>query len=384
MKKFTTIILAAALVFAVAGQASAAALETTGEYRGRFWYLDNYKSDSSSEFWDQRLRLKMAWKVSDAVTVNARADVLENTWQTVGADASEIDFDWANVAFAWGPANLTIGKQDVTWGPGVYAKADNRYRAKIGSKFGENSWSFAWDKMVETGKEFDEDWNGYSLGFVMPVAGWKFGVLGVYSDNQPADADLLGIDVTAEGAVGPAKIVFEGAYGAGDFGANDQDGLEAYAGAFMPLGPVNVGFEFGYAKGDDPTSADNEGALFHDYNGPFNSFILFNNFDLDGYNSVYSGGADKGLNNAMALKASATFAFSKQLSLMGAGVWAQADEKGLRDDADMGIEVDGLLKYAINENVTVQTGLGYLFIGDYFGKNADDPLVVTAHAVVTF
>ena len=210
MKKFMTIVLAAALVFAVAGQASAAALETSGEYRGRFWYLDNYKSDNSSEFWDQRLRLKMGWKVSDTVSVNARADVLENTWQTVGADASEIDFDWANVAFAWGTANLTVGKQDVSWGPGVYAKADNRYRAKIGSKFGENSWSFAWDKMVETGKEFDEDWNGYSLGFVMPLAGWKFGVLGVYSDNKPVDADLLGIDVTAEGAARPGEVRLRG------------------------------------------------------------------------------------------------------------------------------------------------------------------------------
>jgi hypothetical protein len=50
----------------------------------------------------------------------------------------------------------------------------------------------------------------------------------------------------------------------------------------------------------------------------------------------------------------------------------------------MGIEVDALLKYALNENVTLQTGLGYLFIGDYFGQDTDDPMVVTAHAVVTF
>ena len=59
-----------------------------------------------------------------------------------------------------------------------------------------------------------------------------------------------------------------------------------------------------------------------DYNGPFNSFILFNNFDLDGWNSVYTGGADKGLNNAMSGKASATFAMNKQLSFMGAAVYA--------------------------------------------------------------
>jgi hypothetical protein len=246
------------------------------------------------------------------------------------------------------------------------------------------------EQHLDSGVEHEEDWDGYSLGFVMPLAGWKFGVLGLYSDNNPSDTDLLGLDLTAEGMLGPAKIVFEGAYGAGEtknaLGQKiDQDGLEAYVGAFLPLGPVNCGFEFGYAKGDDPTSKDYEGALFHDYNGPFNSFILFNQFDLDGWNSIYTGGADKGLNNAMALKASATFAFSKQLSLMGAGIWAQADE-AVADD-DMGVEVDALLKYALNENVTLQTGVGYLFAGDYFkvlGESPDDPLVVTAHAIVTF
>lgn len=402
MKKFMTMVLAAALVFAAAGQASATALETSGEYRGRFWYLDNYSkipaAQESQDFWDQRLRVKMAWKVSDAVTVNARADVLEYVWDTVTnetATQAEIDFDWAWADMLIAPnTKLQVGKMDVTWGLGVYAKADNRYRARIASKFGEIPVAFAYDKMneqhLDSGVEHEEDWDGYSLGAVIPMGAWKFGVLGVYSDNNPSDTDLLGIDLTAEGALGPAKIVFEGAYGSGEtknvLGQKiDQDGLEAYLGAFLPVGPVNVGLEAAYAKGDDPTSQDFEGALFHDYNGPFSSFILFNNFDLDGWNSVYTGGADKGVNNALALKASGTFAFTKQLSLMGAIVWAQADE-AVADD-DMGIEIDALLKYALNENVTLQTGVGYLSVGDYFkvlGETPDDPLVVTAHAIVTF
>lgn len=399
MKKFMTIVLAAALVFAAAGQASAAALETSGEYRGRFWYLDNYSTipaaQESQDFWDQRLRVKMAWKVSDAVSVIARADILEFVWDTVTNEATsdkEIDFDWAYADMAIGAGSkLQVGKMDVTWGPGVYAKADSRYRARIASKFGEIPVAFAYDKMNEQHLDdsltHEEDWDGYSLGAVFPVGSWKFGVLGVYSDNNPSDTDLLGIDLTADGMLGPAKIVFEGAYGAGESGDNDQDGLMAYAGAFMPLGPVNVGFEAAYAKGNDPDTADNEGALQHDYNGPFSSFILYNQFDLNGwvsnYNDAGRGTTDLGVQNSLALKASATFAFSKQLSLMGAGVWAQADEKGARKSDDYGVEVDALLKYAMNENVTLQTGLGYLFAGDYFG-DVDDPLVITAHAIVAF
>jgi hypothetical protein len=155
----------------------------------------------------------------------------------------------------------------------------------------------------------------------------------------------------------------------------------------MPAGPVNVGVEMAYTRGDDPNTVDeNEGAVAQDYNGPFTSFILFNQFDLDGWNTTYSGGVDAGFNNALALKASGTWAFTKQFSLMAAGVWAQADE-AVADD-DMGVEVDVLAKYAMTENVTLQAGLGYLAAGDYFrgpgGQTVDDPMVATAHAIVKF
>lgn len=406
MKKFMTTVLAAALVFAAAGQASATALETSGEYRGRFWYMDNYSTipaaQESQDFWDQRLRVKMAWKISDAVTVNARADILEYVWDTSTNETdtshipgkpsqAEIDFDWAYADMAIAAnTRLQVGKMDVTWGPGVYAKADSRYRARIASKIGEIPVAFAYDKMneqhLDAGLTHEEDWDGYSLGTVIPLAGWKLGVLGVYSDNNPSDSDLLGLDVTAEGMLGPAKFVFEGAYGAGESSGVDQSGLMGYAGAFLPIGPVNCGFEAAYARGDEP-GGDIDSALSHDYNGPFSSFILYNQFDLNGWVSNYNdsarGTTDLGVQNSLALKASATFAFSKQLSLMGAGVWAVADEKGARDSDEYGVEVDGLLKYALNENVTLQTGVGYLFAGDYFGE-VDDPLVVTAHAIVAF
>jgi hypothetical protein len=72
---------------------------------------------------------------------------------------------------------------------------------------------------------------------------------------------------------------------------------------------------------------------------------------------------------------------------MGAGVWAKADQTLPNQDSDMGVEVDLLAKYALTENVTLQAGFGYLAAGDYYkiaGKSPDDPMVITAHAIVTF
>ena len=402
MKKVMTIVMAAALTLAAAGQASAAALETKGEYRGRYWFLSDYnykggdKVDDSQDFFDQRLRLVMGWQVSETVKLNARADILENVWDfTTGTnDKSEIDFDWAWADIGIGAASrLQVGKMDVSWGPGVYAKADNRYRVRVGSKFDKVLFGVAYDMVTEN---FDdkakEDNTAWTVGGVMPIGQSTLGILGLYqtkNDVAGLDSTRYAIDAYWLGALGPAKITAEAAYLTGEDDKStgqdiDKSGLMAYVGATMPVGPVGVGLEFGYAQGDDPGSKDeNEGTLFHDYNGPFNSFILFNNFDLDGWNSVYSGGVDRGLNNAMALKASGTFAMNKQLSFMGAGVWAQADETKANQDSDLGVELDLLAKYALTENVTLQAGFGYLWAGDFYGE-VDDPWVGTAHAIVTF
>jgi hypothetical protein len=415
MKKFTTIILGAALVFAAAGQVKASTLETSGQFRARYWYANNFKFgdtnllDDSMDWWDQRLRLNTTWKVTDTVKVITRADILENYWQTgqpplwSNSDASkEIDFDWAYATFDVGPVVASAGKMDVTWGPGIYAAADNRYRLKLATKFDKISTSIAWDVMAET---FDsgtkDDDNGFSVTIASPIADWNVGFMGAYrtngyidgslADTRDYDISFFAGDVWATGAFGPVKFNGEFAYLSGEREqpGEDQDltGMIAYAGAFMPAGPVNVGLEFAYAAGNDPDSSDeNEGALPQDYQGPFNSFILFTPFDFSGWQSNYE--ADTGVSNAIAAKASVTYAATQKLSLIGAVIWAQADEKQLdRRDDDMGVEFNGLARYALNENVTLQAGVGYLSAGDYFKVgdfDVNNPLVVTAHAIVTF
>ena len=74
MKKLFTIAVAATMMCAAASQASAAALETSGQFRGRYWYLSDYNFtkgdavDSSQDFFDQRLRLNMAYPATQQTT----------------------------------------------------------------------------------------------------------------------------------------------------------------------------------------------------------------------------------------------------------------------------------------------------------------------------
>jgi hypothetical protein len=69
------------MMFAMAGQASATALETSGEYRARLWQLGDYVADGkNTEYWDMRLRLTMVWPVAENVKVTARADINEGFW----------------------------------------------------------------------------------------------------------------------------------------------------------------------------------------------------------------------------------------------------------------------------------------------------------------
>ncbi len=396
MKKLMTIGLAATLVFAAVGQASATALETKGEYRARYWYLSNYANlsgstdpDTTADFWDQRLRLNMAWQVSEGVKVGARADIMENVW--TNTDAMEIDFDQAFASFGAGPTTITVGKQDVSFGLGMFAQADNRYRAKIAGKFDPVSVSLSMDMNTETyDSETTDDSLGLSLGLATKVGEMNVGLLGWYaSDKTVADLEKsrLGLDAFLKGMVGPANLAAEVAFATGtdDYdGGDDIDAsaLMAYVGAFMPAGPVNVGLEVAYSQGDDPTTTDNEAAYSQEYQGPFSSFILFNNFDLNGWVSNYSG--DTGVKNALAGKVSATMAASKELSFMGAVVYAMADQTAEGQDDQLGVEVDLLAKYMVTENVSAAVGFGYLSAGDYYGDDVDNPWVGTVQFGVSF
>jgi len=370
MKKLMTIGLAAAMMFAMAGRASATALETSGELRARGWWVDNYVVDKhSTEWFDQRLRLNMVWPVAEGVKVNVRADILEGFWgdnnaafnttfntannsvnsTTAGfGTRPPINFDWVNMQFVWPgtPLTFTVGRQDVTYATGMYAGKDNRDRFKVVAKFSpEMNFLFAYDKTAEQfaaeGSNGVDDARGWSVAGFGTVQGWYYGLLALYAldDTNPTttgNVTRIGVDATTSGKAGPVDLKVDVAFVTGDnqVGSNkiDASGLMAYVSAAMPAGPVTVTVEGAYAAGDDPaTKNKNEGAARFDYNSSYWSIILYTNLDVPGYVGSSSGnqmtsdvGKDFGVTNAISGKVSVAWSPMKGFTLIGSALYAQA------------------------------------------------------------
>lgn len=440
MKKLMMIGLAAASLLTLAGQAKATALETSGELRARSWLVQNYVIDKKdTEWFDQRLRLNMVWPVAEGVKVNVRADILEGFWgdnisaftTTVTTDAEgkstatsttsgfsvrpAVNFDHVNMQFTWPgtPVTFQVGRQDVSFGTGFLAKADNRDRFKVSAKFApELTLGFAYDKSKEVFGAHDsadgtDDARGFTLSAAGTVADWNYGGLVSYTVNETTPTVAPGVqkrtwaDGFVTGKAGPLDLKVEVAFVTGDNKVNgkskvDVGGLGAYVSVAVPAGPVTIAVEGAYAAGDDPTTAKNEGGFRADYNSSFWSIILYNNLDYPGYlgsatgNAVTSTdpGTDYGVTNAAAGKLSFTVSPVKGFTIIAAAVFAQALEDvkigTTTHKADnLGTELDLVAVYSITENVYFLGGVGYLMAGDFFG-DVDDPLGVMGSLNVKF
>jgi hypothetical protein len=439
MKKLMTIGIAAAALFTLAGQAKATALETSGEIRARAWYVDNYVTNGrSTEWFDQRLRLNLVWPVAEGVKVNVRADILEGFWgenaESISTNVKQnpdgtfsvvtttsgtptkppIAFDHVNMQFAWpgAPLTFTVGRQDVSWGAGYFAKADNRDRFKVVAKFApELSIGFMYDKSKELfsaeGSTANiDDARGFTLAAFGAASGWSYGALGAYVLDETTPAAGVGVikriygSAYAMGKAGPVDLKVEATYVTGDNKLTgktkvDVSGLGAYVSAAMPAGPVTIALEGAYAGGDDPTTAENEGGFRADYQSPFWSIILYNNLDYPGYLGSATGNAvtsdysrDFSVTNAVAGKASFTFVPVKGFTLILSGLYATALEDvkigttTYKKDG-LGTEFDLVAVYNITDNVYFLGGVGYLVAGDFFG-NVDNPMGVMGSLNVKF
>ena len=321
MKKLLTIAMAAALTFATAGQASAAPLETGGEYRGRFWFLSNYGGfagpaytethDNNQDFWDQRLRLKMGWQVSEGVKVNARADVLENVWDdhcahepsTTKADRLRLGqrrdqpepVDGRSRSVRWTSAGAPACTRRSTT-----ATASSSPARPVTSGTASPGTSMASRPTTPRSLATTTRISAWVTG---TVGGWNWGALvpvPLQQTTPGVETAAVGFDGFTKGGFGTVKLNAEVFYGFGtkDNAAKadiDNSALLAYVGAFMPLGPVNTRLRVLLRLRRRPDHATRTRARSSRITtSPFNSFILFNNFDLDGWNSVYSGRCRQG------------------------------------------------------------------------------------------
>ena len=421
MKKLLTIVLASALVFAMVAPATAAHFDLNGQSRVRSWVLGNYvNGDSSSEFVDQRLRLTGVWGITEGVKLVFRADVLEGFWgntqgaftETLSTDPvtgdtttvsafgttstkSAIAFDqvYGSFVLPGTPITVTLGRQPVTWGTGIAAKADNRDRLKIIVK-GPVTFGLLYDKFNENFEansvnDSVQDNQGFGAIVVGSVAGFKGGLLGYYNSNKAtpgSDTQAYIVDGFVTGAAGPVALKFDLGYRFGETDAGnvttDLSGIIAYASASLNAGMVNIGLEAAYARAHDPDPAENEGAFSHDYDGPFHSIILFHNFDYNGFAGT-TRASDRGVNNALAVKGSVTAKPAPKLTLIGAAVWAQRDQVADGMDEALGIELDAIAVYNLYDNLSYTLGFGYLLAGDNLG-DIDDPWGVLNRIMVKF
>lgn len=423
MKKLMTGFLAAALLLGAAGQASATALETSGEFRGRYWYLGSYfESNKDSEFWDSRLRLNLVWPVADGVKVIARADILEGFWgdslivakTTPATDVSPaittyttesntrpaISFDQVYLEFKWPntPLTVSVGRQGTTWGPGFAIAADNRDRFKVAAKVGGATVFYTYDKYIEGVNLHDtaslDDRGQHSVGVIGTIAGWNSGLVAARITNETdphKDQAFNLFGLYTMGQAGPVgiKVDLGYAFGEDDHVAGtpdvDLEAILAYVGLSIPAGPVTLGLEGAYVSGDDPaTKTDNEGLLTSDYQSPYWSIILFNNLDYNGYQGESNLGKDAGLSNAYSAKLSLSTTLAPGLSLYGAVLYAERLEAvGTKAADPLGTEIDLVVSYAITPNVSWTLGGGYLVAGDFFGSN-DDPWGLMSAFTVKF
>lgn len=460
MKKLMTIGVVAVALLTLAGQAKATALETSGELRARAWYVNNYVvNERGTEWWDQRLRVNLVWPVAESVKVNVRADILEGFWgensvtstvvvaedpltgvhsvtdQRAGVDAKPaIAFDHVNMVFTVPdtPVTFTVGRQDVSWGPGFYAKSDNRDRFKFGVKFApELTIGFAYDKSKEifgaheSGGGIDDN-RGFTLSATGAAAGWSYGALVAYAINEttPATGDgvtkRIPVSAYGMGKAGPLDLKIEATYITGSNQVNNQaqvdvTGLGAYVSLGMPAGPVNIALEGAYAAGNDPSTPENEGAFRADYQSPFWSIILYNNLDYPGYLGSATGnrvtsdyGGDTSVTNAMAGKLTVSMTPAKKFTLILGAVYAQALQdvnitttvtpavaataktpavpavtKTTTYSGNLGTEFDLVAVVNITDNVYFLGGVGYLMAGDFFG-DVEDPMGVMVSLNVKF
>jgi hypothetical protein len=442
MKKLLTIALAAALVVSMTVPAMAMHFEMNGQLRARIWYLDNYWPNADGvqkgdmEFIDQRFRTTLTWGLTESVFLKARADINEGFWGDARGQVTEvatidpvtnapvqglafdnvqtkdqIAFDqmYGQVAFPGAPLTLTIGRQPVNWGTKSFVGSDNRDRVKAMFKAGAVTLGLVYDKFIESFEQElvggGSDSRGWGLLAVGNVSGFKTGLIYYLSLNEaasdafvPAGQDPSPFDNTFHningyliGQAGPVALKAEVQFATGEAGLKgspktDVEGWGVYAGGFFNAGITNLGLEVAWARGNDPGTADNEGIVRMDYHTPFNSVILFNGMDYQGYDNLANGvGGDIGFSNALGLKGSVTASPSEKLSLTGAVVWAQRDEVPMAGmDDDLGWEADIIATYNLYDNVAFTAGFGYLWAGDYYGSDVDDPLGLMVQSEIKF
>lgn len=411
----------AALLLAAAATAPAAALEhqVSGRFAS-FFALSNYsdsgvlaKDAPSANWFDQRLRLTYQAKADENTKLVSKFELDYAFWGNssyvsgrgqggaVGADT--VNLETKNLYLDWtAPAlklNTKLGMQGYDDGfSGILFSTDmagillthNYTNASVALGF------FRWEDMAGTGLGGG---TGAGTGTVGRDTVDLYALTGSYSPSQNLklggayyyiqdENDVVGdgearvhtLGVNAESTLGKVNLKGFVLGQFGDFnGSSDAKGYAAKAAA-------NLGLGQGTLRGDVLYVAGGENQLYvtRDGNGYYDNELMIVSRDKNA--TTIDNALVYDLNNRGEGVLMAALGFDQPFSATFSGSvnvgYAQvADNRGDGvatdpNDNSIGTEVNLELVKKATENVTVSGRAGYVFLGDHFLGNPDDPYAV--------
>jgi hypothetical protein len=315
LKRFIAILLGTIFVLGLAATVYATELKFGGDAFVEGVWRDGYdlngtqNADDDYRWWGQRVRLKFDAIVENGIEVRTRLRVSDAVWNgatrtkcgdtsftavdnqtteyngavTSQSTCNNVTTDYAYLHVPIGDATIDVGHMLASWGNGFWAWNAEVDRVVLQYKLGDTVTVGAYIKkdteLLQGDNEGDQD--SYSLFVnVKPSDATKFGVITVYSQNQPNDtanrydeaSEATGADYEKQDGVqfdayfntkmGSVTLMSEAAYLTGHMFSttNSNDGWNDQFGCFVAgvvdLSPVTLTLATAYAN--NLFNADND------------------------------------------------------------------------------------------------------------------------------
>ncbi len=447
MKKLLIVLLSLGLVLAFSMTASALDVKFSGQYYLSGVYRANStaaKEDdaTSRAFFYTRTRIQPVFTIAEGLTFTMRLDALEKQWgqtnfknvnysdETLsrkqnptyepGRGVQEnVEFERAYVTFKTAIGGFQVGYQSADeWGTAFSDSGTTRPRIVYQLPLGPVTMQAIYEKFYESDtaepygaakRHVDADYDTYALAPVYNFKGGNAGLLIKYYANASQRDPSLGayrsntylIAPYMKATFGPVYIEAELDYWGGkaaefDAGGSDKD-LESWAGYIKAqgnFGPAFVGFQYGYASGDDGADATKSKRYPGGGGTSWNPALLLMNDDLNTWGGGGAGtsnptGITSKKYNMMLANLYGGFKVTPKFQIDGAVTWAKANEVADHWDEDLGFEFDLSFTYKIYDNLSYMAGAAYLVTGDYFkygvaGKEVDNDYLLINKLTLSF
>jgi hypothetical protein len=292
-----------------------------------------------------------------------------------------------------------------------------------------------WGKWYEGQDHRADDMDAYALTLAYKIQALTIGAYGLYMNmnsypvptavgQRNNTADFYWVGAYLDGKLGPVNAKLDFVYDDGKVesrtaGVRDVDysGWVGRVAIDFPWEKFNFGAKFMYASGADARDTNNTGLPggtndevesyvippSSEEFGAFGESLIFygtglNRGTLGYFTAAYSQAGRGAIGGTWMAKLYAAFKiFPEWKTTIEALYIGDTTDNGntvsgpeipgvVKDEDDIGIEVDWINEFTIYKNLIWKVGLGWLFAGDAFevGGELDDPWIVTTNITYTF